>query len=616
MSQSIPKPTPPATSQPTVLIVDDDPLIRLQACGFLSQAGFNPAEAATGSEALTAIDSFTPDLFVLDVEMPGINGFDVCRQIRLQQRFSHTPILMLTGLNDRESIDEAYIAGATDFSVKPINWLLLSHRLRYMHRASLAAEKIHQLAYFDTLTNLPNRTLFQEQLEKAMHTAHTSKQQLAILYFDLNDFKNINDNFGHTIGDKLLQEVGNRVSTGLRAGTIGRPIDSSHYSMARMGGDEFTVLLKNIENVSNATDIAEQIIDVISKPIQLDEHELFTSASIGISIYQDNNACAELLLKNADMAMYEAKRMGKSSYMVHSEQLEAKGVRRFQIDAEMRLALERSEFSIHYQPQLDLAQGKLYSAEALLRWTNSTLGSVSPAEFISIAEDNGMIVNLGEWVLRSACAQMRRWQQQGFEIQDIAINVSALQFMRSDFPEIVSSALNDADLPANNLELEITESLLASNITHAVDTLNKLKTLGVQLSIDDFGTGYSSLSQLKRFPIDRLKIDQSFIRNVVEDNSDASITRAVIAMSKSMGINVLAEGVESSAQLEFLRQNNCNEIQGYYISKPQSAKELEYNMPELLAVIREHFPPSTCQQTESNIHHLSLSSVDPMRKTG
>lgn len=698
----------PAT-QPLVMIIDDDATTRMIASQFLSQSGFRVADAEDGHRALNVIDEIRPDLILLDVEMPGLNGFEVCESLRKNPAFGLTPILMLTGLENDETIDRAFIAGATDFATKPISWSLLSHRLRYIHRASMLAaqlireqdslaaaqriaqlgnwqfdyltgksewsdqlfrifglspdhvtpspaimlkfvdegdlprvstwfknaklltapssidhqiklldgsvrsvrqqvepefdldghvirlqaivqdfteqrlieNRVKQLAYYDTLTELPNRTLFQERLESAMHDAHKQSTQLAILYFDLDDFKRVNDTFGHAVGDKLLQEVGVRLNKSLRTSPDADQKYLQSNTIARMGGDEFTIVLTNIKNSEDAEKIAKRIIDVISQPFQLDGYELYSSPSIGIALYPKDGDCADTLLKNADMAMYEAKRVGKNIYKIHDAQMDERAAKHYKIYTQMRMALERNEFSLVYQPQLDLISGSVYSVEALLRWNNKSLGIVPPDEFIPAAEDNGLIIPIGEWVLRTACAQAKKWMDDGFAIDAVAVNISALQFMRSDFPSVVCQALEDTGLPPASLELEITESLLASDINHAVNTLKRLNDIGVILSIDDFGTGYSSLSQLKNFPIDRLKIDQSFIRNVTDNLDDAAITRAVIAMACSMNIKVLAEGVETHAQLDFLRENHCDEIQGYYISKPRTAAVIEQEMRDL-----------------------------------
>jgi len=449
-------------------------------------------------------------------------------------------------------------------------------------------QEVQRLAYYDNLTNLPNRFLFQQKLEQAMISAKSTDTQLAILYLDLDDFKRVNDTFGHSMGDKLLNEVGQRLVHHTKIDTDDNSTDIC-IDIARMGGDEFTVTLSNVTNRAQVQTIAHRLIDVVSQPFCFDDHELYTSPSIGIAFYPQDGDTAQTLLKNADMAMYDAKKVGKQVYKIHSKEMENQSHRRYELDSQMRTAIDKNEFSLNYQPQVDLATGEIYSAEALVRWHNEKLGFVSPIEFIPVAEDNGLIVTIGEWVLKTACVQAKLWIDQGFAIPSVAVNISPLQFMRTDFPERVAEALAVAKLPAEHLELEITESVLASNTSNAISTLDKLNNIGVHLSIDDFGTGYSSLSQLKLFPIDRLKIDQSFIRNVTENKDDAAITRAVIAMSKSMQIKVLAEGVETKEHLDFLRQSGCDEIQGYYVSKPLPANELESNMSDILKILGEAF---------------------------
>jgi len=707
----------PSQTQPSVIVIDDDDTTRMMAMGFLSQAGFSVLEAEDGKSALHMIAQRTPDLIILDVEMPGMNGFEVCVELRNIPAFAHTPVLMFTGLENTEYIDKAYDAGATDFASKPINWSLLCHRLRYMHRASLASEqllkeqarladaqriaqmghwnyefstcscewsdqiyrilgvepgnlepsianylffihpqdknrvqlwfskvsqlraitsidhrlllkdgsiknvrqqlepefdsngklvglkaivqdfterrrverKVHQLAYYDTLTQLPNRVLFHDLLTIAMGKAKINQSQLAVLYFDLDDFKRVNDTFGHAVGDKLLHDVSKRLLETMNVSADGANSEKSSNIVARMGGDEFIIVLKNIDSFADAENMAELIIKEVSMPYRIDGYELFSSPSIGIAVYPKHGEEANSLLKNADMAMYEAKRTGKNMYMVHNDAMEDKAIRRYEIDAQMRSALENDEFSVNYQVQVDLGSGEIFSAEALVRWQSDRLGMVSPAEFIPVAEDNGLIVSIGEWVLRKSCHQAKSWMDSGFPIPRIAVNISVMQFMRSDFTEIVKRSLNESGLPAEKLELEITESLLASDINLAVETLRALHTLGVKLSVDDFGTGYSSLSQLKNFPIDRLKIDQSFIRNIAENRHDALITRTIIAMAKSMNIRVLAEGVETTEHFRFLLDNGCDEMQGYLISKPVSAEQLSETMPALLAQLAALF---------------------------
>jgi len=635
-------------NNPLVMIIDDDTTTRMQASGFLSQAGLQVEEACDAESALEVLPETNPDLILLDVEMPGMNGFELCKLLREREQFSHTPILMLTGLNDKCNIDKQLfrILGQEngekipslkamlelvhrDDQERVTQWFKnstyitdspsIDHRIvlangdiRSVHQEIEAEydaqnniirlnaivqdfterkkveQKVRRLAYYDTLTNLPNRFLFQQKLEQSMAAASSTDTQLAILYLDLDDFKRINDTFGHSMGDKLLHEVGQRLRH--HAKVDADASDSKlGIDIARMGGDEFTVTISNITSSAQVETIAHRLIGVVSRPFRFDDHELYTSPSIGIAFYPQDGDTAQTLLKNADMAMYEAKKVGKQVYKIHSKEMDDNSQRRYELDTQMRAALENNEFALNYQPQVDLTTGEIYSAEALLRWHNEKLGFVSPFEFIPVAEDNGLIVTIGEWVLKTACIQAKLWLDQGFAIPSVAVNISPLQFMRTDFAERVAETLAVTKLPADHLELEITESVLAANTNNAISTLDKLNNIGVHLSIDDFGTGYSSLSQLKLFPIDRLKIDQSFIRNVTENKDDAAITRAVIAMSKSMNIKVLAEGVETKEHLDFLRQNGCDEIQGYYISKPQPADELESNMPSIFEILGEAF---------------------------
>lgn len=578
-----------ANDKPVVLIVDDEESTRMIAHEFLTQAGFNVAEVANGEEALDNIVSINPDMVLLDVEMPGINGFEACQAIRKLPAFAVTPILMLTGLHDNKSIDLAYDAGATDFATKPINWSLLCYRLRYMYRSSTAERKIHQLAFHDTLTGLANRTLFHERLKESLEKATANRTMLGILYFDLDDFKRINDTFGHSTGDKLLQQVGMRIEKCLADLTGESGSVSTDVTFARMGGDEFTLLLDNLADEQAAVNLAKDIVRVFRDPFQLDGNELFSSPSLGISIFPRDGKSVDTLLTNADLAMYEAKGIGKNCFSMHNCSNDAKILRRHFLSEKMRAALHEDLFLLHYQPQLNLNTRKVFSAEALLRWPDEKNSFISPAEFIPIAEDNGLIVPLGEWVLRSSCKQVKRWKEEGFFIQNVAVNISVLQFMQAGFVDLVASILDETGVAPEQLELEITESLLATNMNNAVKTLHKLKEIGVALSIDDFGTGYSSLSQIKNFPIDRVKIDQSFVRNITVCEEDGAITRAVIALADSLGIQVLAEGVERKEQLDFLRENRCDEIQGYLLCKPASAQHLAQNAAAIISLAEGFF---------------------------
>lgn len=462
-----------------------------------------------------------------------------------------------------------------------------------------AEKKINQLAYYDTLTGLANRTLFQDVLGNAINIAERNESLLAIFFFDLDNFKRVNDTFGHAIGDKLLKRVGERLSQELRSGNLQNGPAERVMTLARMGGDEFTLLVDNIDNHHEVNQIAEHIFGLFTEPFTLESHLLFTSPSVGVSLYPQDGKTSEQLLKNADMAMYDAKRAGRNAYKTYNEDRDVKMQSRHHIDNQLRLAMDADEFTLHYQPQVGLHLGEICAAEVLLRWTNAELGPVPPADFIPIAEENGLIVPIGEWILQTACQQAKQWIDEGFLVSRVAVNVSVHQFMRADFADMVAQILEETDLGGAHLELEITESVLASDIQLAVTTLGALKNLGVQLSIDDFGTGYSSLSQIKHFPIDRFKIDQSFVKTITDSHEDAAIARAVIAMADSMQICVLAEGVETESQLEFLRGNGCDEIQGFLIGKPAAADQFVESMPDILATIATLFHHDTSDKKKA-----------------
>jgi len=436
--------------------------------------------------------------------------------------------------------------------------------------------ELTRLAYYDGLTSLPNRELFKSNLERMLELSKKHNRHMAVMYLDLDDFKGINDTLGHSKGDLLLKSVAGRLTKCVRASDgLGRVKSEGMLdSVSRLGGDEFTILLSEINNVEDAIQIAQRIIESLSKPCELDGHELVTTTSIGIAIYPNDGDSAEELIKNADAAMYTAKRAGKNLYVAHNESLGKSIMKRLKTDVALRRAMERDELSLHYQPQLNLHTNRYDSVEALIRWQSEELGTVSPSEFIPIAEETGVIVSIGEWVLQEACQQVVQWRQQGLEMPRVAVNISMLQFQRPNFPELIDSMLSTNNLEAQSLDLEITETLLAKDWKAAVDILEILKEIGVLLSIDDFGTGYSSLSQLKNFPIDRLKIDQSFTRGIDQSEDDEAIVLAIIGMARSMKLKVLAEGVETNTQRAFLHANHCDEAQGYLFSRPKLPEEI------------------------------------------
>lgn len=418
--------------------------------------------------------------------------------------------------------------------------------------------QLHALVNHDPLTGLPNRRLFNELLDKAIKQAESENYQVAVLFIDLDRFKAINDSLGHHVGDALLREVSERINRCLRKNDV----------LARLGGDEFIVMLDKIHQQEQAELIAKMIIHSLQAEFNINNCEIFSTASIGISIFPRDGSDVDSTIKAADMAMYQIKNKGKNNYCFYSAELSKTVVERFIVESQLRRALERNQFEVYYQPQVSLINGDIIGAEALIRWNHPELGIVSPAKFIPVAEETGLIVAIGEWVLRQAALQAKEWIKEGHSMQWIAVNVSGIQIMRSNFADTVYGVLIETSCPANILELEITESTVMQNTEYVIDTFNRIKQLGVRLAIDDFGTGYSSLSNLKRLPLDKIKIDQSFVRGLPDDLDDAGITNAIYAMAKSLGFSVIAEGVETTAHADFLKNMGCEEAQGYLYSKP------------------------------------------------
>ena len=421
-----------------------------------------------------------------------------------------------------------------------------------------AEEQVKHLAFHDPLTNLPNRLLFSDRLTLAVAQAHRHAQKLAVLFLDLDRFKIINDSLGHSVGDELLRQVAERIQEYVREGD----------TVARLGGDEFTLLVPGINAEEDAAKIARKICDAIHDPFWIDGRELFVTTSMGVAVYPSDGHDAETLVRNADSAMYRAKEQGRDNYQLYTPAMNAKAVERLSLESRLRQAVANDELELHFQPFFDLKTTKVLGAEALLRWRHPELGLIPPGEFIPIAELSGLIVPIGEWVLRTACAEARKWHEKGFSGLTVSVNLSSRQFQQADLVSQVTSALADTGLEPDKLDLEITESNAMQNAEHSINTLGRLKKQGVRISMDDFGTGYSSLNYLKRFPIDRIKLDQSFVRDLPGDKDDAAIAMAVIAMGRSLELVVIAEGVETEEQLEFLKDRDCDQLQGFLFSRP------------------------------------------------
>jgi diguanylate cyclase (GGDEF)-like protein/PAS domain S-box-containing protein len=445
----------------------------------------------------------------------------------------------------------------------------------------LAEDRVQYLAFYDDLTGLPNRTLLQDRLAKALADARRQKYKIALLFLDLDRFKDINDALGHSVGDILLKDVAERLKT------WGREQDT----VARLGGDEFLIMLTHVKDVSDAAVATERLMDAMTADYVIQGHTLNVSCSVGVSIFPEHGGDGETLIKNADAAMYSAKENGRNNFRFFAEDINALVMERLTLESSLRLALAKKELFLMYQPQMDIATGKIIGLEALLRWQHPDLGLVPPDKFIRIAENCGLIVPIGEWVLRAACSQARKWQDEGLPAMTVAVNVSAVQFRQEGFCELIRRLLHETSLAPEYLELELTESLLLANADVTLSVLKELKSMEVRLAIDDFGTGYSSFSYLRQFRVSKLKIDRSFIRDVAVNPDDAAITTAIISMAKSLNLKVIAEGVENEAQMTFLRGHQCDEIQGYYFSKPLApdkvADKLRSNVAETQASGRQ-----------------------------
>lgn len=438
-----------------------------------------------------------------------------------------------------------------------------------------AEEKIHFLAYYDSLTGLANRHLFKDRVAQALAYSQRHQVIAAILFMDLDRFKVINDTLGHEVGDHLLQEVAERLKKCVRTSdSVARDTDPTSQScLARLGGDEFTVLLNNLTDPEDAARVAQRIQRELVEPFHLGQHDVFVTATIGIACFPTDGLDLDALLKNADTAMYSVKSLGRNAYKFYSSSMNEHAEQRFALEADLRRALDRDEFMVYFQPLIDLRTGAIDKAEALIRWHHPSLGILPPGQFLQIVEDVGLGVRLGEWVLRAACTQARSWLAAGHASIHLAVNLSDSQFHDTNLTTTVTQVLTETKFPPELLDLELTETIVFREPCRAIATLQGLRILGVQISLDDFGTGFSSLRHLQEYPINALKIDQSFVRNIIENERDAAITRTVIAMAHSLGLRVLAEGVETRDQLDFLREHGCEEVQGFLLSRPLSADQ-------------------------------------------
>ena len=446
-----------------------------------------------------------------------------------------------------------------------------------------AIQQIHRLAYFDVLTELPNRSRFHEKLAETLDSARRNATPFAIMFLDLDHFKRINDTLGHAVGDDLLRIIAQRLTRGLRGEDIAglTPGKALERDVCRQGGDEFIVLLNGVATEPDASRAANRLLETLAQPIVIGEQEIFVSASIGIVLYPRDGDDLDSLLKNADVAMYHAKSEGRNRFFFYNDSMRAATAQRLSIEHDLRRAIEGEQFELHYQPQINVSTGQVIGIEALIRWNHPTLGLLAPSNFISIAEEAGLIMAIWEWVLVTALIQHNAWRQQGLPAVTIGVNLSSVQFSDPGLAERVREIARVVEVPLDCLELEVTESMLMEDFDAALKTLTALRAMGVKIAIDDFGTGYSSLSYLRRLPLDKLKLDQSFIRDAGESEGDAAITRAIVAMAQSLHLTVVAEGVETQAQIDFLGSLGCTTMQGFLLSRPLPA-------PAIAEILREN----------------------------
>lgn len=524
------------------------------------------------------------DVILIDLNLPDCTGLDTIYEVESQA--SNTPIIVLTEQDDNELASQALQSGAQDYLVKgQIDRSTLERSIRYAIERNRLLEQLEEskrlqrhLAYHDALTILPNRHLLHDRLQQALAQSKRSGKLAALLFLDLDGFKRINDTLGHGIGDLLLKSVAKRLKTTVRQ------VDT----VARLGGDEFTIVLLEINHAQDAKDVAQKILKVISQPYKIEEHELFVTASVGISIYPDDGSDIESLIRKADIAMYRAKGQGKNNYQVYNLSMDAKFFERLTLENSLRKAVENEELVAYYQPQVDLRTGEITGVEALVRWQHQKFGLVPPDKFIPLAEETGVILEIDEWMMKTACRQIKNWEREGIANIRVAVNLSTRQFRQKNLTEKVAQILNDSAVQPENLCLEITENEVMHNIETTVEILQALKKMGVLLSLDDFGTGYSSLSYLKRFPIDILKIDRTFVNGIPSDRDDTAISTAIVVLAHSMELQVIAEGVEKSEQIAFLQSLQCDEIQGFYFSRPLNAE----TVTDLLKVKKRLFLPN------------------------
>jgi len=553
-----------------IMMVDDEPIMLEIIQALLADAGYkNFIPVERSSQSINMVMEFNPDVLLLDLDMPEINGYEVLSAIRSSADYQHLPVIILSALTEPGDKLKALELGATDFLTKPVDASELVLRVRNILFAKTYQDK---LAYYDSLTGLPNMKLFIERLGWGIELSKRERVPLMVLEIGLEKFRQINETLGMYTSNEILKAVAERMSSLIRGcDFIGHTDETIKTGeLARIGDHEFSIILSGVNSIEAAYLVSQRVINAVRRPVLVDGHEIFMTASIGISVCPIDGEDVESLMKHAGSAKDFARKQGSNNYQFFSSEMNAQSKERIKMESNLRKALDNNEFELHYQPKINAETHKLVGMECLLRWNHPENGSIPPAAFIPAAEELGLIVPIGEWVLKEACQTTSEWIKSGYKNLKLSVNVSPKQFNEINLRKSIASAIRSSGLDPQNLVLEITESMLMGDVEHYITLLQHIVDLGVGFSLDDFGTGYSSLSYLKKFPIHELKIDRSFLTNVPEINEDNSIVKAIISMAHSLGLNLIAEGVESVEQLDFLRQHNCNVIQGFYYSKPLS----------------------------------------------
>lgn len=558
----------------TILIADDDIVARTALEMLLEPDGYELVFAADGPEALEKAEKLLPDLILLDVIMPTMQGFEVCRRLRANPTLADLPIVMITGFSNRETRLQGIEAGADDVISKPYDQVELRARVRTITRLNRyrrlldSAEKLNRLANYDELTDLPNRNLLIERIAQQINHSQHNNQSFALFYIELRGLKQINETLGRLEGDTVLKQISQRLLH----------CCEEAETLARVVGNEFAVLtqMSNILTEQTLADRAQQWLDVISMPLFCSQHELILHANVGIALYSNDGKTAEELFKHADTAKSRAKIQKRHGYQFFTVQMNDIALKHLILQSQLRRAIENDELVLFYQPLLELNQDRctISGVEVLVRWQHPDRGLLGPNEFIQVAEQSGLIIPLGEWVLRHACQQGMQWKQQGFNLR-ISVNVSSLQFKQTNWLKIVKNILEETEFDPTFLELEITESLFLQDDKYILDILIKLRELGIRLAIDDFGTGYSSLGYLRRFRLDTLKIDQSFIRDLFVEPYNAELVQGIVTLAHNLHLDTVAEGVETCEQKDFLIKIGCNIGQGFLFYQPKPASVIE-----------------------------------------